>query len=402
MYHNNRRRSNSNFSNNRNNGNRNRGGGGRRKITSFDPSMFIQKAAIDEETETAVEQYQNQHAFADFAVNEQIKINLATKGYLNPTPIQDQIIPHIVEGRDVVGIANTGTGKTAAFLIPLIDKALKNSSTRVLVVTPTRELALQIRDELITFSQNLPIFSTICIGGSSITRQIERLQKRPNFVIGTPGRLKDLSQRRKINFVHFDTIVLDEVDRMLDMGFVHDMEAIISQLPKERQSLFFSATTNKKVESIMQGFLKNPVHVLIKSAENKINIDQDVVRLKGRVKVEVLHDLLNQKEFQKVLVFGRTKFGMERLSRELDSRGFKVASIHGNKTQGQRQKALQQFRDDRVQVLLATDVVSRGLDINDVTHVINYDLPETYEDYVHRIGRTGRAEKSGIALTFVD
>jgi len=383
-------------------GNRNRGGGGRRKIASFDPSMFIQKATIDEKTESTVEQYQNKHAFADFAVNEQIKTNLTTKGYLNPTPIQDQIIPHIVEGRDVVGIANTGTGKTAAFLIPLIDKALKKANTRVLVVTPTRELALQIRDELITFSQNLPIFSTICIGGSSIARQIERLQRRPNFVIGTPGRLKDLSQRRKINFVHFDTIVLDEVDRMLDMGFVHDMEAIISQLPEERQSLFFSATTNKKVENIMQGFLKNPVHVVIKSAENKINIDQDVVKLKGRVKVEVLHDLLIQKEFQKVLVFGRTKFGMERLSRELDSRGFKVASIHGNKTQGQRQKALQQFREDRVQVLLATDVVSRGLDINNVTHVINYDLPETYEDYIHRIGRTGRAEKSGIALTFVD
>ncbi len=390
MYHNNRHYR----------GNRNRGNG-RKKIASFDPSMFIQKATVDEQVET-VEQYQNQHAFVDFAVNKQIELNLAAKGYNTPTPIQDQIIPHILEGRDVVGIANTGTGKTAAFLIPLIDKALKNSNTRVLIVTPTRELALQIRDELSTFSQNLPIFSTICIGGSSIARQIERLQRRPNFVIGTPGRLKDLSQRRKINFVHFDTIVLDEVDRMLDMGFVHDVDAIISQLPDERQSLFFSATTNKKVENIMQGFLKNPMHVVIKSAENKVNINQDVVRLKGRIKVEVLHDLLIQKEFQKVLVFGRTKFGMERLSRELEHRGFKVAAIHGNKTQGQRQKALQQFREDHVQVLIATDVVSRGLDINNVTHVINYDLPETYEDYIHRIGRTGRAKKSGVALTFVD
>jgi superfamily II DNA/RNA helicase len=270
------------------------------------------------------------------------------------------------------------------------------------VVTPTRELALQIRDELVSFSQNLPILSTLCIGGSSISRQVERLQKRPAFVIGTPGRLKDLDQRHKLHFVHFDTIVLDEVDRMLDMGFIHDVKAITSQLPEERQSLFFSATTNKKVEDIMQGFLRNPAFVTVESKESRAHINQDIVRVGGKVKIEVLHDLLIKEEFQKVLVFGRTKHGMERLSRELDQRGFRVASIHGNKTQSQRQKALQQFRDDRVQILLATDVVSRGLDIRDVTHVINYDLPECYEDYIHRIGRTGRADKTGIALTFVD
>lgn len=419
MYHNSR--SSSNFGGNRNSSsnfqNRGSGFGGRRsfggngggnrsrgrKISSFDPSMFIQKASIQNTEETAtVEKYQNQHAFADFAVDQQIKINLAHKGYQNPTPIQDQIIPHILEGRDVVGIANTGTGKTAAFLIPLIDKVLRNPATRVLVVTPTRELALQIRDELVSFSQNLPILSTLCIGGSSISRQVERLQKRPAFVIGTPGRLKDLDQRHKLHFAHFDTIVLDEVDRMLDMGFIHDVKAITSQLPEERQSLFFSATTNKKVEDIMQGFLRNPAFVTVESKESRAHIEQDIVKVGGKVKIEVLHDLLIKEEFQKVLVFGRTKHGMERLSRELDQRGFRVASIHGNKTQSQRQKALQQFRDDRVQILLATDVVSRGLDIRDVTHVINYDLPECYEDYIHRIGRTGRADKTGIALTFVD
>jgi superfamily II DNA/RNA helicase len=382
------------------------GGGGRRggrKVVSFDPSMFIQKASLDNRADEAQpEVYQNQHAFADFDVNEQIKINLAQKGYSQPTPIQDQIIPHILEGRDVVGIASTGTGKTAAFLIPLIDKVLKHPATRVLVVTPTRELALQIRDELITFSQNLPIYSAIVIGGSSISRQIERLQRRPAFVIGTPGRLKDLDLRHKLNFANFDTIVLDEVDRMLDMGFIHEVKRITDQLPEERQSLFFSATTDKKVEGIMQGFLRNPALVSIKSRESKANIDQDVVRVKGRVKIDVLHDLLIQEEFQKVLVFGRTKHSMERLTIELGSRGFKVASIHGNKSQGQRQRALEQFRDNRIQILLATDVVSRGLDIKNVTHVINYDLPETREDYIHRIGRTGRADKTGIALTFID
>ncbi|HPS40471.1 MAG TPA: DEAD/DEAH box helicase [Candidatus Woesebacteria bacterium] len=380
-------------------GNNNHSG---RKIVSFDPSLFIQKASHLDETKQIEEIYHNQYAFADFAVDETIKINLSAKGYQIPTPIQDQIIPSILANRDAVGIADTGTGKTAAFLIPLIDKVLKNPNTRVLVITPTRELALQIRDELVTFSQNLAVFSTICIGGSSIARQIARLQRRPAFVIGTPGRLKDLAQRHKLNFMHFDTIVLDEVDRMLDMGFVHDVKNIISQLPKERQSLFFSATTNKKVEAIMQGFLSNPVFVAIKSTESKAHIDQSIISVRGKSKIDVLQDLLIQKEFQKVLVFGRTKYGMEKLTRELNSRGFKVASIHGNKSQGQRQKALQQFRDDHVQILLATDVVSRGLDIKDVTHVINYDLPETYEDYIHRIGRTGRANKTGIALTFVE
>ncbi len=384
------------------NGGVNRGRGGR-KVVSFDPSMFIQKASVDNKIDEAQpEVYQNLHAFNDFAINEQIKINLAQKGYTAPTPIQDQIIPHILDGRDVVGIASTGTGKTAAFLIPLINKVLKNPATRVLVVTPTRELALQIRDELITFSQNLPIYSAIVIGGSSISRQIERLQRRPSFVIGTPGRLKDLDLRHKLNFAHFDTIVLDEVDRMLDMGFIHEVKRITDQLPEERQSLFFSATTNKKVEAIMQGFLRNPAFVAIESRESKPNIDQDIVNVRGKVKIDVLHDLLIQEAFQKVLVFGRTKHSMERLTIELGSRGFKVASIHGNKSQGQRQRALEQFRDNRIQILLATDVVSRGLDIKDVTHVINYDLPETREDYIHRIGRTGRADKTGIALTFID
>ena len=417
MY-NNDRRSGSNFRGQRSGGSNFRGGssfrgqgaprsfGGQRprqgrKVTSFDPSMFIAQAGINKETAPVAEAYQAQHAFSDFAIHAQIKVNLASKGYKIPTPIQDQIINHILDGKDVVGIADTGTGKTAAFLLPLIDKVIRQPNSRVLVVTPTRELALQIRDELLAFSQQMPVFSTLCIGGSSIGRQVERLQRRPAFVIGTPGRLKDLTERRKLNFAHFDTIVLDEVDRMLDMGFIHDVQAIVSQLPAERQSLFFSATTSKKVEEIMRGFLNNPVMVTIKSTESKANINQDIIDVRGKVKIEVLHDLLVRAEFQKVLVFGRTKHSMERLTRDLDERGFKVASIHGNKSQGQRQRALQQFRDNRVKVLLATDVVARGLDIKDVTHVINYDLPETYEDYIHRIGRTGRADKSGTALTFV-
>lgn len=377
-----------------------------RKIVSFDPSALIAKArvemSLDEPSVSApVVPYQNRHAFSDFAIVEQIKINLVVKGYQQPTPIQDQVIPLILEQRDVVGIAETGTGKTAAFLLPLLDRVLKNPQARVLVVTPTRELAVQIREELLSFSQNLPVSSAVCIGGSSIVRQIERLQKRPQFVIGTPGRLKDLSDRRKLNFAYFQHVVLDEVDRMLDMGFIHDVKRIVQDLPKDRQSLFFSATTNSKVQEIMAGFLTNPVTVVIPSSGHKASITQEVVDVRGKVKLDVLRDLLIQKELRKVLIFGRTKHGTERLSRDLDRCGFKVASIHGNKTQGQRQRALQQFRDNAIQVLLATDVVARGLDIDGVTHVINYDLPETYADYVHRIGRTGRAAATGVALTFV-
>lgn len=388
-------------------GNRSSRGGGRRGggMPSFDPSALIHRSKIDQQNtpqEKLEAVYQSQYSFSDFEIHQEIKKNLAHKGYQTPTPVQDQIIPAILEGRDAVGIANTGTGKTAAFLIPLIDKVVKNPDTRVLIVTPTRELALQIRSELVDFSHNLDIYSTICIGGSAISRQIENLRRRPAFVIGTPGRLKDLNQRRKINFQNFNTIVLDEVDRMLDMGFVNEIREIINHLAEERQSLFFSATSNSKVEGIMQGFLKNPAFVVIKSRESKAQIEQDIVKINGRIKIDVLHDLLVKDEFQKVLVFGRTKHGMEKLSRSLAARGLKVASIHGNKSQYQRQKALEKFRQDQIDVLLATDVVARGLDIENITHVINYDLPGTREDYLHRIGRTGRANKAGVALSFID
>ncbi|TET52851.1 MAG: DEAD/DEAH box helicase, partial [Actinobacteria bacterium] len=215
------------------------------------------------------------------------------------------------------------------------------------------------------------------------------------------GRLKDLNQRKRLNFAQFQSIVLDEVDRMLDMGFIQDVSYMIDRLPSKRHSLFFSATTTPSVKNVMKKFLNNPVTLIVETEKAADNVDQDIIKTNGRGKVEVLHDLLIKDGFDKVLVFGRTKRGMEKLSRQLDKRGFDVASIHGDKTQAQRQRALKQFRNNHIQALLATDVASRGLDIDNVTHVINYDLPETYEDYVHRIGRTGRANKIGSALTFV-
>jgi superfamily II DNA/RNA helicase len=316
--------------------------------------------------------------------------------------IQDRAIPEILQGKDLIGIANTGTGKTASFLIPLIQKIIKDRNEKVLIVLPTRELALQIVDELNAFARSLNINSALCIGGSSMSRQIYALKRNPNFVIGTPGRLKDLINRNLLRVPGFTNVVLDEVDRMLDMGFVHDIKHLISLLPAKRQSLFFSATVSREVDNLIMGFVKNPVKISVKSGETADNIEQDIVRVKDKTKkIETLHDLLIKEEFKKVLIFGRTKRGVEHLSRSLHERGFKVGSIHGNKSQSQREKVLSLFKANHLQTLVATDVAARGLDIVDITHVINYDPPATYDDYVHRIGRTGRANKIGKALTFI-
>ena len=269
-------------------------------------------------------------------------------------------------------------------------------------MAPTRELAVQIDQEFRIFSRNAGLASGLCIGGVNIRGQIYNLRYKPNFVIGTPGRIKDLASQRVINFFSFNNVVLDEVDRMLDMGFVRDITQIMSSLPKNRQSAFFSATITPEVTKIMNGFLSSPVTVSVRANTTLNNISQEIVKSNGKPKIEILHNLLVSPGFDKVLVFGRTKYGLERLANDLSKRGFSVVAIHGNKSQSQRQRSLEKFKNNHIKVLLATDVASRGLDIDNVTHVINYDLPGSYEDYVHRIGRTGRANKTGIALTLVD
>lgn len=361
-------------------------------------ARFINKA------EDVVEEvYVNKHTFNDFALHPYMKEAIVKKGYVTPTPIQDSAIPHILEGKDVVGIANTGTGKTGAFLIPLLNKVGMDIEQKVLIMVPTRELAIQIQDEFKGFAKHLRLFSVCVVGGASIGRQISELRRDHNFVIGTPGRIKDLVEREFINLEEFNTVVLDEADRMLDMGFVHDMRDIMAKMPKERHTLFFSATLSRDIEKLIGDFLNNPVRVSVKTRDTSKNVDQDVVRVKrGDNKVDVLHDLLAKEDFSKVLIFGRTKHGVEKLSKVLSERGFKAESIHGNKSHSQRQRALGNFKDSRSNVLVATDVAARGLDIPDVSHVINFELPATYDDYVHRIGRTGRNNKKGKALTFVD
>lgn len=376
-----------------------RGGRTFRRIKSLpnDPTLFIKHA-----TEEKSEVYAAKNSFSDFNIHAELAKNILSKGYKTPTPIQDMAIPALLEGKDVVGIANTGTGKTAAFLIPLINKMLKSRQEKVLVIAPTRELAVQIEQEFKSLTKGVYIQSVICIGGVSISGQIQRLRNDTQLVVGTPGRLKDLEERRKISFRSFRSIVLDEVDRMLDMGFIKDVTYIVSKLSYPRQSLFFSATLPESVQSVLRNFAHEPVVISVKKEPTSNNVDQDVIRLNGRQKIEVLDGLLQNREFEKVLVFGRTKHGIDKIEKALARNRVSVASIHGNKTQNQRQRALDMFKSNKVQVLLATDIASRGLDISNVTHVINYDLPETYEAYVHRIGRTGRADKKGKALTFIE
>jgi len=365
----------------------------------IDASRFVHKGVEVGETKP----FTPKHSFSDFAIDEALKKNISKKGYATPTPIQDTSIPHTLEGKDVVGIANTGTGKTGAFLIPLVHKILKDRKERVLIMVPTRELALQIEEEFWGFADSLRIGAVSCVGGANINRQIATLRRDPHMVIGTPGRLKDLIERRVLNLSKFRTVVLDEADRMLDMGFINDMKHILAHMPKERHTLFFSATLSRDIEVLIKDFLIDPVHISVKTGDTPSGVDQDIVRVtSGKTKVDVLHELLIQPEFKKVLVFGRTKHGVEKLSKALVERGFKAESIHGNKNQNRRERALALFKGNHVQVLVATDVAARGIDIDDISHVINFDIPTTYDDYVHRIGRTGRAGKRGKALTFIE
>ena len=376
-----------------------RGGNRGGRFGSFsDVSKFVNKAVITEETSN----FKPEHNFIDFKIDEKIKVNILKKGYNAPTPIQDKVIPHILANQDVVGIANTGTGKTAAFLIPLIDKVMKNRGEKILIMVPTRELATQIDDEFKEFSRMLSMFSVCCVGGSPIGRQLSNLRRSNNFIIGTPGRLKDLEERKALNLSQFKTVVLDEADRMLDMGFIHDMKYMISKMPVDRQTLFFSATMSSDIQALVKNFLRNPVSISVKTGDTAKSVDQDIVRVGPRNKLDVLQDLLSQTDFSRVLIFGKTKHGVERLKDALVARGFKSESIHGNKNQSKSQRALDLFKTSHLQVLVATDVAARGIDVSDISHVINYDLPATYEDYIHRIGRTGRAGKKGKAITFVD
>lgn len=364
------------------------------------PSKFINKAVLKADEIV----YESKHTFADFAFNKQLHENITKKGYEIPSAIQDQSIPSILEGKDLIGLANTGTGKTAAFLLPIIERETgTHTSPTVLIIAPTRELAQQIDEQFREFARGLNLYSALIVGGISVDRQMRDLKRRPQFIIGTPGRLKDLINRRLIPLDRMTTLVLDEADRMLDMGFLPDIRAIVNGMPVERQTLFFSATITPEIQVLVNTFLKDPVTVSVRTAETSEHVEQTVIEARDKAhKLELLTNMLKGEGYDKVLVFGETKFGVQRLSDHLDNSGIPSVAIHGNKNQSQRQRALKQFKDERVRVLVATDVAARGLDIPNVSHVINFDTPQNYEDYIHRIGRTGRAGASGKAHTFID
>lgn len=393
----NSRRRNSSFGGGNNFRKSNGRGRNQRRGQYIDPAKFIKVAKP-----ASIEQYTPQNQFSDFDIHQTIKQNLSDKGFTDPTPIQDQSIPFILEGRDIIGIANTGTGKTAAFAIPLIHRLMDNKDAKAVIVAPTRELAQQIEQECRTIGKKSGLFGALLIGGSPMGPQLRDLRQKPEIVIGTPGRIMDHMKRGTLDLSAYNHVVLDEVDRMLDMGFVDDVRTILDSLSKDRQSLFFSATLDTRVRSLIQTFSTDPVAVEVKTSRTSDNVHQNVIKYSHNFdKLDKLHDILVGEEVVKVIIFDETQRSVEKLSIELLERGFKADAIHGGKSQGQRERALRSFKKSHIDILVATDVAARGIDVSDITHVINYTTPQSYEDYVHRVGRAGRAGRTGHALTFI-
>ncbi len=369
----------------------------KRRGQYIDPAKFVRQATA---VETAP--YQPTHSFSDFALNKTLQANLMAKGFLVPSPIQDQAIPPAIEGRDIIGIASTGTGKTAAFGLPMLERLMADRRSAALVIAPTRELAQQIEAEFKILGKNSGLFGALLIGGTNMGSQLRSLKQNPPVIIGTPGRIKDHIERGSLNLNRVNIIALDEVDRMLDMGFVDDVTYILSQTNQNRQSLFFSATMDARIRKLIDTFSNDAFSVSIKPSSTSENVHQDIVRYQtNSEKLDKLHDILIKQEVAKVILFDETQRSVERLSRELVDRGFVADAIHGGKTQGQRQRALDKFKKNQITILVATDVAARGIDVSDITHVINYSVPQQYDDYIHRIGRAGRAGQVGYALTFV-
>jgi ATP-dependent RNA helicase RhlE len=347
--------------------------------------------------------------FAALGLSESLLRALDSAGYDKPTPIQAKAIPPLLEGRDLLGLAQTGTGKTAAFVLPLLQALAENRrhplarSTRALILAPTRELATQISESIRTYGRHTGLRHAVIMGGVSQRLQVKAMARGVDILIATPGRLIDLVEQRQVDLGRAQYLVLDEADRMLDMGFVRDVRRLIAQLPKGCQSMLFSATMPKEVSRLAAEILQNPVKVEIAAKTVAVDrIDQRVHHAPRADKRKLLTNLLSDPDLSRVIVFTRTKRGADRVTKQLSASGVRAAAIHGDKSQGQRERALDSFRDGKSRVLVATDIVARGIDVDDVSHVINYELPNDPESYVHRIGRTARAGASGIAISFCD
>lgn len=347
-------------------------------------------------------------SFKNFGLLPELVRAVEEQGYTTPTPIQMQAIPFIMEGNDLLAGSQTGTGKTAGFTLPLLQNLMKNSksraprSVRALILTPTRELALQVEESVKTYGKHLPLKSTVIFGGVNINTQIKNVRNGIDVAVATPGRLLDLVSQNAIDLSHVEILVLDEADRMLDMGFINDIRKILNLLPKKRQNLLFSATFSNEIKKLADGLLNSPkmIEVARRSAAAE-GVAQRVHLVDNKRKRELLSFLISSNNWKQVLVFARTKHGANRLSMQLETDGITSAAIHGNKSQGARVKALSDFKQGRVRVLVATDIAARGLDIDQLPHVVNFELPNVPEDYVHRIGRTGRAGNNGEAISLV-
>ena len=371
------------------------------KKSSINPEDLIQKASINTAKPIEVD-----NRFSEMNLNPVLKANIAKIGFVKPTPIQDQSLDKLIDGENLIGIANTGTGKTGAFLIPIIENLLDDEKDKFqsLIILPTRELALQVYDEFKKLGLNLKLTAGCFIGGTNIEKDIRSLKNRFDVIIGTPGRLIDLKNRKALKLTAVEVLVLDEFDKMLDMGFIKDIRTIVNELKNRKQTILFSATNNRSQKSIIDELVKNPFLVEInKGNETSKNVEQDIIRLgDGQDKFKVLIDLLKDERFDKVILFMEMKHQANRLSKKLNKHGVKADQIHGDKSQNYRVNALNKFKTGAIQVLVATDVAARGIDVNDVSLVINYELPKEYDSYIHRIGRTGRAGKTGHAITFID
>ena len=346
--------------------------------------------------------------FSELGLRAEILRALDKAGYQTPTPIQAKAIPTVLNGGDLMAAAQTGTGKTAGFTLPLLENLSRNTSTgkfrpvRALILTPTRELAAQVHENVQTYSQYLPLRSTVVFGGVSINPQIDKLRRGVDILVATPGRLLDLVQQQALNLDRVETLVLDEADRMLDMGFIHDIRKVLKMVPAQKQSLLFSATFSDDIKALAQGLLNKPDLIEVAPRNTTAErITQRVHPVDRQRKRELLSYLIGDGDWRQVLVFTRTKHGANRLTEQLQQDGITAAAIHGNKSQGARTRALADFKSGRVRALIATDIAARGIDIDQLPHVVNYELPNVPEDYVHRIGRTGRAEREGVAISLV-
>ncbi|WP_127717184.1 DEAD/DEAH box helicase [Halobacteriovorax sp. HLS] len=347
--------------------------------------------------------------FSSLNLHPSILSALTKKGYTTPTPIQAQAIPHVIEGRDILGIAQTGTGKTAAFSLPIIHRMaiakvkIKPARVQCLILTPTRELAQQIEDNISTYAKQLKISSKAIFGGVGYRPQVQAMSKGLNFLVATPGRLLDLMDDGHVLFEQLEYFILDEADRMLDMGFLRDVKKVIKNLPPKKQTLLFSATMPKDIAALSKELLHDPIRVEVTPESSTVEkISQSVCMVEKSNKPLLLKSILDDKEIKSVLVFTRTKHGADRVVKHLDRNGVTAAAIHGNKSQGARERALNGFRAQKLRVLVATDIAARGIDVNHVSHVINYHLPDDPKSYVHRIGRTARAGREGRAISFCD